>query len=317
VLPYRVRDVSGGSDQLWVVTDEEVLDRIGELIAEASRREPDPLPAGALIEEVEAWLDDDRQWSRGGQHHWRSLLSDLVDAVAFLESLTTGADQRELKALREAIKRLRGDFSRGEGSEAVVRRQLKRTVASLRQCLSGDSLIESAWQRAVAWARAEDRALELAIPAIHDLADIRGQDAKDTFSRLNRVLADSAVEISRLRDELPPDDVHGRAGEDAAGRLELGGKVVVGPPAHATGVVWLEFLQAHLWHPYVLELGAQATLYEASYVRSLLQSTPRDPRLPDDLIAKDDDANFDSVWFGAYREESPDAARPNSGLPPI
>jgi hypothetical protein len=292
------------------MTDEEVLDQISALVAHIPGRDPDPLPAGALIEEIEAWLDDDRQWSRGGQQHWRSLLGDLVHAIAFLESLATGADQIELKNLRERVKHLRRDFSRSGEPEAVVRRQLNRIVTSLRQRLAADSLIESAWRRAVAWARSEDRALESAIQAIHDLADIRGQDAKDTFSRLNRVLADSALEIAYLRGEPRPEDLHSQAGEDAAGRLELGVKVVVGPPAQATGVVWLEYLQAHLWHPYDLELGPRAKLYEADYLRSLLTSAPSDPRLPDDLVAKDDDGVIDSVWFGAHAEISPEIAQP-------
>jgi hypothetical protein len=294
------------------LTDDDVVDRISHCVADVASSDPDPLPVGALLEELEAWLDDDRQWARGGHQHWRALLGDLSDAIAFLEKLATGADQMALAEIRARVRQLRGDFSKGKEPEEVVRRQLKRTASALRQRLAADSIIESAWRRSVAWTRSEDRDLRSAIQAIHDLADIRGQDAKDTFSRLNQVLADSGFEIARLRGEAIPEDLHARAGVDPATKLDLGGRMVVGTPAHATGVVWLEFLQAHLWQPFTLELGTRAKLYEADFLRSLMTGNPRDARLPDDLQATDERPTVDSVWFGTYRDSSPEDANPSS-----
>lgn len=292
------------------LTDDEVLDRLRDLLAQGSDATTDSLPLGALLDELDGWLEDDRQWHRGGHQHWRSLLDDLTSAISAVLRLSAGEEQEALGELQERSKRLRGTFRKDENAEEVVRRQLLRFASELRVALTSDSLIESAWRRAVAWVQSGKSDVEAAIRVMHDLADMRGQDAKHTFDRLLAVLADSGPEIAQLRGEPWPEDPHAPAGADKAQRLELAVGVVRGPAAQATGVVWLEFLQAHLWYPYTLELGS-VTLYEASYLRSLLAQSPDDSRLPADLLGKGPSA-VDTIWFKAYEEAMHGDDEPNS-----
>lgn len=292
------------------LTDDETLDRLHDLVVQVSVVKDDTLPLGALLDELEAWLQDDRQWHRGGHQHWRSLLDDVVSAIGAVVRLTAGVDQEALAELQGRIRRLKVAFKKEEGAEEVVRRQLVRVATDLRSQVTADSLIESAWRRAIEWARSGKHDAAAAVQAIHDLAAMRGQDAKHTFDRLKAVLADSGPEIAYLRGESRPEDLYAPAGTDATERLELAVSVVRGPAEQATGVVWLEFLQAHLWYPYTLELGP-VTLYEAGYLRSLLAGASDDARLPADLLGKGSGA-LDTIWFGAHESAVHSDEEPNS-----
>jgi hypothetical protein len=263
-----------------------------------------PLKLGPLLQELDAWLADDRQWRSAQPQHWRALLDDVASELAALEALGRPPFQDELRRLREELLRHRQRFHQNAGEpDAALRRQLVRFSRRVRAVASSDEVLDAAWERLLHWADTDVRKAELGVRVVRDLAELQGHDADALFGQAERVLDDHGPTIADLTGAKPPDDRQALGGKTADERLQLVQSLFYREPDHAIGVVWLMFRNASLFAPWMLELGQHAVLYQGDFLLSLLADAPDDPRLPDDLRSPAH-PHMDRGWF-----DRPSAAR--------
>jgi hypothetical protein len=268
-----------------------------------------PLKLAPLLQELDAWLADDRQWRSAQPQHWRALLDDVASELAGLEALGRPPFQDNLRRLREELLRHRQRFNQKSGEpDAAFRRQLVRVSRRVRAVVSNDEVLDAAWERLLQWAETDVRKAELGVRAVRDLAELQGHDADALFDRAGRVLHDQGTAIAYLSGAEPPDDRQALGGKTADERLQLVQSLFYREPDRAAGIVWLMFRDATLFAPWMLELGQHAVLYQGDFLLSLLDHAPDDPRLPDDLRGPTH-PHIDRSWF-----DQPSAA-PADGAP--
>lgn len=288
------------------VLGDEAATRVNRLIGVLERnrdgRSSAELHFSFALGELDAWLDDDRQWRSGQSKHWKSLLDDLGEGLSFLASLSEGGVQDELNRARAELRVLRGEF-RGdeETSDESLRRRLRRLSASARAVALNPDLLLSAWRRIAVWSTEDDERADRGVAAIADLVDLHGHDGEQQLKTARSVLADSGWVIADLRGDPLPDPPTRRAGLSAHERLELADSVLVRPAPRSSGVVWLEFLQADLRWPPTLELGSAVSLYRESFLRSMIHQASSDDRIPAEL--RDLNGTDLPIWLDAFDPE--------------
>jgi hypothetical protein len=257
------------------------------------------LQLGAVVEEFDAWLADDRQWRYGQFQHWKSLINDLLGCLAFVASLSSPPFQDELSNLIEDLKRLRGELgASGEIPDEALRRQLQR-VSKIVGAGVDVELLRVGVERVMEWAGTKPQRAEDSMCVLRDLAELCGHDSDRLFDEVDGILTDNAWQIAAFRGEKPPATPQDVAGASAEERLALAVKAIGQVPPPADGVVWLEYLQATLGWPPILKLGESVSLYNHDFLRSMVHQAPNDTRLPDDLrqVGGDDP---DLLWFDAH-----------------
>jgi hypothetical protein len=273
------------------------------------------LTLGGLLHELDAWLGDDRQWRSADPGGWRTLIGDVRRAVHFIQMLSSPPHQEQLIAATVELDALGTSLGKGVSDKRdappddVLRRRLIRVVTLVRNTVVDDQVLASAWNRTLEWMQAGNSSARDGAIALRDLADLRGQDPDDLFARIIGVLSDNAGEVEAAKQQPPPADPKAAAGVSAHDRLELVMKLLTREPHLAPGVVWLQYLQAQLWDPWVLHLGDSVALYQDHMLRSLLINQPDDDRLPSDLRGKPE-GTFDVGWFGADPSRPPDPSDP-------
>ena len=302
------------------------FDRIYEALEEARRR-PAPYPAlaepGVVLSELEAWLEDERQWTSGYSHQWTSLLDDLRKSHAGLgkhlrEHLWAGglaAGWHELSSVRGALKRKR----RGGGPDSVLRRRLARFAAPLREALLDADALIAAWQDLCASRtrpEARTRARNLAT-----LLGEAGHDVEETLKKLEQVLADSAAHIAGLRgEEVSFQSWNERADASEEERLELCRQLLSKPSVFGEVVIWLRYLLAPLEQGTMIEISegvsiyAQRTLREAWIANDQQRLPPelREGNRPPNLstmarIPDEEEEASDDEWRDPDEERPPHA----------
>jgi hypothetical protein len=258
---------------------------------------PRALQLGQLVDELEEWLADDRQWSHGGARHWRTLVDDVIDRLRLVIALTEGGAQAALLERVRELRELRGHFERGP--DEALRRRMRRCSAGIRAVVSGSQLLVPAWRRLATWAVEDPRRAASALGAWRDLAELQGHDVASLLQQLGRVLADDGWAISAIDGSDPPQDADDlRAGRSAADRLAVV-EMRLGQPALQTdGLVWLEYLQARLNFPWTLVLGPSVTLYDHAFLRSMIHQAPEDKRIPPELRGDLASSNL-PLWLDA------------------
>ena len=269
-------------------------------------RAPDVLQIGVLLGELDSWLADERQWRRGEPTHWRSLIDDVLDRLRALRSLSSPPIQQALSDSFDEFTQGRNGFQKDAGPpDDALRRQLRRLSAVVRTEITKPELLVMAWKRIIDWTQSDPERAIAGTGVLRDLAELGGHDPDELFNRVDRVLADNAWVIAGLTGGPTPDHPKATAGETAETRLALTESVLIGPPRRAGGVVWLEYLQAELRFPFTLTLGPHVTLYQDEFLCGMLQQTPDDPRLPDDLRQLGENS-FARSWFKAEEAERAD-----------
>lgn len=303
------------------------FDRIHEALEEARRR-PAPYPAlaepGVVLSELEAWLEDERQWTSGYSRQWTSLLDDLRTSHAGLgkhlrEHLLAGglaAGWQELSSVRGALKQK----PREGGPDPVLRRRLLRLVAPLREAmLETDSLI-AAWQdlcESRTRPEAQTRARNLAT-----LLEEAGHDAEGTLKELEQVLADSAAPIASLRGEpVTFESWTERADASDEERLELCRQLLSKPSVVGEAVIWLRYLLAPLEQGAMIEVSDGVTIYAQRTLREAWIADDQE-RLPRELRNGERPHNLatmarlpdDDEEEGTGEWKDPDEGRPPHAL---
>lgn len=167
----------------------------------ASKPARPPLLLSGLISEVDSWVQDDRQWRSGGAEHWRSLIGDLRTAIAFVGSLSDSPIQDRLSALHAELETIDKGFSnKGTGPpDEVLRRRLRRTVNAVNAAAVEDSLILSAWERAIDWAASGKPQADDARGMLRHLDKLCGHDPDTLFARIDGTLSDNGLEVALAR----------------------------------------------------------------------------------------------------------------------
>lgn len=265
------------------------------------------LQLGAVLEEFDAWLADDRQWRHGQFQHWKSLINDLLVCLAFVASLSSPPFQDEISNLIEDLRRLRGELgASGEIPDEALRHQFQR-VSKIVGAGVDVELLRVGFERVMEWAGAKPQRAEDGMCVLRDLAELCGHDPERLFDTVDGILTDNAWEIAAIRgEEAPatPATPQDAARASAEERLALAVKAIGRVPLPADGVVWLEYLQASLGWPRSLKLGEAVSLYNHDFLRPMVHQAPNDARLPDDLRrVGGDDPDPDLLWFDAHDPE--------------
>ncbi len=208
--------------------------------------------------------------------------------------------QEKLAGLTHDLRMLRGQFE-GSPPDDALRRRLRRISSATRATVLHTDVLLSSFRRIGAWAPDNPQRGEDGIGVLRDLAELHGHDGADLLKRLDSVLSDTAWEIAALRNEQRPLGAAASAGASAAERVELGEKLLSQPASSVGGVVWLEYLQAYLHHPWVLSLGPAITLFAHDFLRPTIHQAPEDERIPDELAQ--DHHDFLKSWLGAADAE--------------
>lgn len=228
---------------------------------------------GAL-DELRAWVDDDREAGNLLAIHWASLLDDVLWTLKQCGQRLTDhllADDHgivhELSACRILMKNTKGSPDR-----AMRRRTAIATERIQSRLLSRDALQASLED--VIDAATPDAADRLASLLVAIAAGV-GHEPQWFPSRLGSVLADNAFEIAAARgDDLPASGPRDVAGASLDERVALAKQLTQEVPARADVVIWLRFRHAELGWPPTLELGEHVTLFDDEWLRAVIANDP-------------------------------------------
>jgi hypothetical protein len=264
---------------------------------------PSTLRLGPTLDELDAWLADDRQWRQGGSQHWKTLLGDVREALKMVTAMSDSPMQEEFAGLARDLHTLRNQFGGKQVSgtddppDDALRRRLRRISTTARAVALRPEVLLSSFRRIGTWASSDPPRAEDGVGALRDLAELHGHDGVELLKRVDGVLSDTPWEIAVLREEKRTASATAPAGASAAERLELVEKLLSQPASSVSGVVWLEYLQARLHHPWILPLGPSVTLYAHDFLRPTIHQAPNDDRIPDELGK--DPTGFLASWLDA------------------
>jgi hypothetical protein len=238
-----------------------------------------------VLDELDSWLFDDRQWHKGNSSNWISLIDDLRAAIEDLGPRLSRTLHDQNRAISGELKRIRAEFNdNSPPPDGSLRRRLTRLAAALRESLIVDEALRGAWGDLLA-ARGWRQSRAMARILLR-LAESRGHAGESLATRLGRILTDNAHALAVERGEKPEEgDFHRSANSTIEERLALADVAIVSIPQLGEAVVWLLYAFApRLWPP-ALEVGARVTLYDVEWLRSVMQSGNAAYPLPPELEA--------------------------------
>jgi hypothetical protein len=279
-------------------------------------RKPRSLQLSGALDELDAWLADDKQWLHGAPQQWKTLVEDVIDRARLLASLADGTVQTQLRGLADQLRRLQSQFGGAAGdSDAAHRRELSRTATALRKQATNAELLLSAWGRIGQWSVKHPGKAEDGVAALHDLLGLHGYDATAHLQGVDRLLSDVGWAIANARGDPRPEDPKTPAGASARERLELATQGLIGSQVTTATIVWLEYLQATLRWPPILRIGDRVTLFNADFLRALIHQRPEDERVPAEL--RDPNTSGLPIWLGAYDKHKALSGEPQRGDPRV
>lgn len=124
------------------------------------------------------------------------------------------------------------------------------------------------------------------------LAEARGHGGESLATRLGAILGDNARQLAIERGDVPGEsDLNRSAGSAIEERISLASAAITSIPRRGEAVAWLLYAFARRLSPPVLEIGPRATLYDVSWLRSVVKSGrsayPLPPELDGDLRSID------------------------------
>lgn len=259
------------------------------------RRSGRELDLTGALEELSAWVNDDREAGNVFAAHWATLLDDVLwTAMQCGPRLTAAlldADDDlfdEMKACRAILKNTRG------APDRAMRRRIEKAATRLQVKIVRGPVLCAAFED-VRIAQAPDAATTAARLFVAFCGEA-GHDPLWFPSRLRSILADDGFAIAAERGESLPADPDAAAGATPEERIALVEKLINEPPVRGEAIVWLRFAHAKLGWPPTLALGDRVTLFDDNWIRSVLQHDPAQlsAYAPD---ADSDDENFDVKLF--------------------
>jgi hypothetical protein len=301
------------------------FDGISDALEEARRRAtryPALAEPGVVLSELEAWLEDERQWASGYSHQWTSLLDDLGAShaglgkhlQAHMRAGNLAAGWQELSALRGMLKGKR----RGGGPDPVVRRRLMQLAVPLRAALLEVDALLAAWQdlcESSTTPEAQARARNLAT-----LLGEAGHDPEETPKELEQVLADSAARVAALRGEpVTFGSWTERAEASEKERLELCRQLLSKPSVVGDVVIWLRYLLAPLEPGTIIKVSEGVSIYAQRTLREAWIADDQE-RLPPELRNGERPHNLATMARLPDEEEEEEGTElwkdPDEGRPP-
>jgi hypothetical protein len=280
-------------------------------------QQADAFSTTAALDELDAWLRDDRQWSRGQVQHWRDLIDDLTRLAGEIKSLARGPRGSALENSINDLRRIRGGLggARDRVPDEADRRMLGRASASLRRAISAPSLTSDAWSQITRWAREDPMKADHAIVVLADLLTLRDHKGWDLVDHVDRTLGNKNLDVSLARGHRGPvADVNSSAGASPSERLNLAKALIENSSPARVSIVWLEFVQATLRHPPVLPLGENVVLVNGDFLRQAMRHPQDFWELPSELSSPD---SIFRVWFGDHTESDSGEPEPKDGDPRV
>jgi hypothetical protein len=211
----RRATMQGMDDQIEETIDEPVFTRelIGALRrAETAEDYASHLSLSEVIEELELWLADERQWRRTRADGWHSLLDDAAQAIATCRT-ALDASTVDLTNLTESLGAARNAFPRKDTApDDDLRRKLTRLTAKLRRAASDPEASVTALDGLVGALHTPAEA-EASARVLLDLGRIRGRDPHSVATRIADLVHTALrrkfqilmpTGAIRMSDELPP-----------------------------------------------------------------------------------------------------------------
>lgn len=237
------------------------------------------------LDEVDLWVQDERQWRNTRGHNWESLLSDLTQAVEFSGG-ALAASGVKVSAILEAVKecaallRQTGDKSPDED----LRQRLIRQMRDLQRTAAAPEALIFAFDATVEAATAEDQD-DGAARVLLDLARIAGRDPHMVASELADLAHGKEQAIAAARPILGTDEAnqHGELALEA--RIELARRWLGAPFQMGDSVVWLSMWSARIDPEPSATIGPCVQLFDGPWIfnQMNLAAEDRDPALPPEL----------------------------------
>lgn len=290
------------------ITEEQLAD-VSQALSEAApagrQKSGSELDLTGALEELSAWIEDDREAGNIFATHWATLLEDVLwtakQCGPGLTAALLDADEDlfdEITTCRAILKNTKG------APDRAMRRRTAKAATRLQSKIVRGSVLCAAFNDVIS-APTPDAATGAARLFVA-LSSEAGHDSRWFPSRLRSILSDDAFAIAAERAEPQPADPHESAGATPEERLALVEKLIRDPPSRGEAIVWLRFAHAKLGWPPTLALGERVTLFDDDWLRSVLHNDPGQLS----AYAQDadsDDTNFDVKLFVGEEadEESP------------
>jgi hypothetical protein len=255
-----------------VAATEDDLQRVREALssaAPASRRTPlDELDLRGAVDELLAWVGDDREQGSLYAGHWASLIGDVLwasEQCGPALSAVMAADAAVLAELQE----LRGILRSNRGvPDRALRRRIGHGANALTERLEKGETRLAAFRDIVSTSD-PDVATEYARLFVA-LCGWAGRDEHWFPSRLRSLLADDSYAVAAERKDSLPKQPPGTAGTSPDERIAMAEAMVCRQPQRGEVIVWLRFSHAKLGWPPLLELGPHVRLFDDHWLRSVL-----------------------------------------------
>ena len=280
------------------ITGEQLADVRQALSEAAPAGRPTPsteLDLTGALEELSAWIEDDREAGNVFAAHWATLLEDVLWTVKQcgpgLTAALLEADEDifdEIAACRAILKNTRG------APDRAMRRRTANAATRLKAKIVRGPVLYAAFEDIINAPNPETAtaAADLFVALFSEA----GHNPRWFPSRLRSILSDDAFAIAAERDKPQPAEPHASAGATPEERLSLVEKLIKEPPSRGEAIVWLRFAHANLGWPPTLALGERVTLFDDDWLRSVLHNDPGQlSAYAHD--ADSDDKNFDVKLF--------------------
>lgn len=258
------------------ITEEEFADvrqALSEAVPAGRQQSSRELDLTGALEELAAWIEDDREAGSVFAAHWATLLEDVLwtakECGPRLTAALLDADEdlfHEIGGCRAILKNTKG------APDRALRRRTAKAATRLQAKVVHGSVLYAAFEDIIN-APTSDAATAAARLFVA-LANEAGHDRQWFPSRLRSILSDEAFAIAAERDEPVSADPHASAGTTPEERLALVGKLIREPPRRSEAIVWLRFAHAKLGWPPTLALGQHVTLFDDEWLRSVLHHDP-------------------------------------------
>lgn len=175
--------------------------------AEKSTVYPPNLSPNEATEEIDLWVQDQRQWRKTRGNNWESLLLDLDDAIDATGGALAAAGL-EVAATRTALTECAAVLARsGDNSpDEDLRQRLTRQTRELRKAAADADALRFAFDALVDAASRGDQELGTA-RVLLDLTRTAGRDPHMVASQIADLVHGKQYAVSEARNALADDDV--------------------------------------------------------------------------------------------------------------
>lgn len=258
--------------------------------AEKSAVYPPNLSLSEATEEIDLWVQDERQWRKTRGHNWESLLLDLNDAIDATGGALAAAGF-EVAAIRAALMECAAVLARiGDNSpDEDLRHRLTRQTRELRKAAADAGALGFAFDALVNAASQGDQELGAA-QVLLDLTRTAGRDPHMIASQIADLVHGKQHAVTEARKALADDDdVVSANGElELAASIDLARRWLGTPFQLGESVVWLAVWSARIDPEPLAAVGPRVELFDGPWIFKQMgvDAANRDATLPSELTTQ-------------------------------